>query len=286
MARIGVQTSTVKSAFAQLGPYEALRRVAGLGYRSVELSQVPMTTENVGEIRRALDDHGVEVAALSAMLTAPPGLASDTLAADFDKIVADCRTLGTSMVRIGMLPLDALVTPGGVAGFAASATTYAERLAQEGIELYYHNHHVEFARLQGRSILDVIAEEAPALGLELDVHWVHRGGHDPVGTLRRYAGRARLVHLKDYRIGSLDPAALELLAAGDAAGFQSAFYGVVQFAEVGEGTLPWREIVDTALAGGAEHLLVEQDDTYGRDPFDSLAMSRDHLQELGYGHLF
>ena len=62
----------------------------------------------------------------------------------------------------------------------------------------------------------------------------------------------------------------------------SAFLGVVQFAEVGEGNLDWKPIIDQALASGAEYLLVEQDDTYGRDPFESLAMSRDHLLGLGY----
>ena len=40
------------------------------------------------------------------------------------------------------------------------------------------------------------------------------------------------------------------------------------------------------LASGAEYLLVEQDDTYGRDPFESLSMSRDHLLGLGYDALF
>jgi sugar phosphate isomerase/epimerase len=145
---------------------------------------------------------------------------------------------------------------------------------------------VEFAKVGGRLMLDVIADTAPSVGLEIDVHWVHRGGQDPVATLRRYASRATLVHLKDYRIGSMPPAALELLAAGDGDAFAAAFRDLVQFAEVGQGTLDWPGIVEQSLAGGAEYLFVEQDETYGRDPFESLAMSRDHLVALGYAHLF
>ena len=34
-----------------------------------------------------------------------------------------------------------------------------------------------------------------------------------------------------------------------------------------------------------QYLLIEQDEQYGRDPFDCLAASRDHLVELGYGNL-
>jgi len=61
---------------------------------------------------------------------------------------------------------------------------------------------------------------------------------------------------------------------------------VVQFAEVGEGNLDFQSIIDQSLSSGAKYLLVEQDNQYGRDPFDCLATSRDNLIALGYGPLF
>jgi sugar phosphate isomerase/epimerase len=286
MATIGVQASTIKASFAQDGTYETLRRVADVGYRAIEMSQVAMTPENVAEMRRGQDELGVKVAALSASLTTPVGSPGDSLTDDYDKIVGDCRTLDASILRIGMLPFDAMGSLDRVLDFARRTNEVARRLADDGVDLYYHNHHVEFARFDGRTMLDLIAETAPDVGLELDVHWIHRGGLDPVKVLAQYAGRVRLVHLKDYRIGALPDSAFERLAAGDHAGFMTDFAGVVQFAEVGEGTLDWPAIVDQAVASGAEYLLVEQDDTYGRDPFDSLAISRKHLVELGYGDLF
>ena len=48
------------------------------------------------------------------------------------------------------------------------------------------------------------------MGLELDVHWVQRGGLDPAATIRKYAGRTAMVHLKDYRIGALPDEAFAL----------------------------------------------------------------------------
>lgn len=284
MARIGVQASTIKASFVERGTYETLRAMTAVGYRDIEISQVAMTPENVAGMRRAQDELGVRVVALSAGLTPPP-LGGDSLSTTYDKIVADCRALGTTLLRVGMLPIDAMGSRDGVMDFARKAEDYASRLADDGIALYYHNHHVEFARLDGRYMLDVIADAAPTVGLELDVHWVHRGGLNPVSVLARYAGRVRLVHLKDYRIGLLPDSARDASLAGDMAGFMAAFTGLVQFAEVGEGNLEWRPIIEQALASGAEHLLVEQDDTYGRDPFESLALSRANLVELGYGHL-
>ena len=91
----------------------------------------------------------------------------------------------------------------------------AARLQEHGIRLYYHNHHIDFAKYDGRYLLDVLAERAPLVGFEIDVHWVQRGGLDPVATLRKYGGRVAMVHLKDYRIGRISPAAFEALDAGD-----------------------------------------------------------------------
>jgi sugar phosphate isomerase/epimerase len=162
----------------------------------------------------------------------------------------------------------------------------AARLGEQGIALYYHNHHIEFAKYDGEYILDIIRESAPLLNFELDVHWIHRGGKDPVGVLKDYAGIVDLVHLKDYRIGQLPPNAYEFQQAGDFQAFRTAFEGVVQFAEVGEGNLDFQAIIDQSLSSGAKYLLVEQDNQYGRDPFDCLATSRDNLIALGYGPLF
>ena len=122
--------------------------------------------------------------------------------------------------------------------------------------------------------------------LEIDVHWVQRGGKDPVRTLQKYTGLVDLVHLKDYRIGELPSTAFEALQSGDYAAFMQAFTGVVQFGEVGEGNLDWTEIIDQAIASGAQYLLIEQDDQYGRDPYDCLQTSYDNLVALGYQKLF
>ena len=84
--------------------------------------------------------------------------------------------------------------------------------------------------------------------LEIDVHWVQRGGKDPVRTLQKYTGLVDLVHLKDYRVGALGPDAFHALQNGDSAGFMRAFTSVVEFGEVGEGNLEWSEIIPAAVS--------------------------------------
>jgi sugar phosphate isomerase/epimerase len=283
MPRIGVQMMMLKDQVAETGPYEVLRRLDQIGFSAVEVSQIPMTVENLAEMQRATSELGTEFAALSAGIGPGP---NDSLVDDYDKIVADAQALGSTRLRIGMMPFPAMSSAEALLDFCRQAEEIAVRLAGDGLTLYYHNHHLEFAHRGGRSILDTIRAEAPTMRLEIDVHWVQRGGKDPVRTLAKYAGLVDLVHLKDYRIGELPPTAFTALQSGDHAGFLQAFTGVVQFGEVGEGNLDWTEIIEQATASGAQYLLIEQDDQYGRDPFDCLQTSYANLVALGHADLF
>ena len=285
MARIGVQAMMLKNEFEADGAFTTLKRLNELGFNAVEISQIPMSEANVGEMERARVEFGMEIAALSAALETPVSAPGDSLINDFDKIVAHCTRLACRLVRMGMMPFSAMASKTALLDFCGRSNEMAARLAEQGIALYYHNHHIEFARYDGKYILDIIRESAPLLRFELDVHWIHRGGKDPVSVLKDYAGLVDLVHLKDYRIGQLPPHAFESLQAGDIHAFRTAFEGVVQFAEVGEGNLDFKAIIDQSLTSGVKYLLIEQDNQYGRDPFDCLATSRDNLIALGYGNL-
>ncbi|MHA7269693.1 sugar phosphate isomerase/epimerase family protein [Arthrobacter sp. HLT1-20] len=286
MAKIGVQAMMLKDSFTAIGAFETLRKISSIGYNAVEISQIPMTGENVAELDRSQKEFGMDIASLSVALEGLPGMPGDTLKANFEKIVEDAKRLDTKLVRIGMLPFGAMASIESVISFAKEANEYALRLLDEGIGLYYHNHHIEFAKFDGKFMLDIIADNSPAMGMELDVHWVARGGLDPVRTIEKYAGRTSMIHLKDYRIGQMPPEAFELLGKGDFPGFMNEFKNVVQFAEVGEGNLDFPSIIDQSIKTGAQYLLVEQDELYGRTVWEALQTSYDNLQGMGYGELF
>lgn len=285
-ATIGVQAMMLKDSFAEVGPFETLRKVSAIGYNAVEISQIPMTPDNVAELERSRAELGMDMAALSVMLDKPEGRPGDSLREDFDKVVEDAKRLDSKLLRIGMLPFPAMSSISAVIDFAKEANGYAERLKEHGIGLYYHNHHIEFAKFDGKYMLDIIAEHSPAMGMEIDVHWVQRGGLDPVRTISKYADRTAMIHLKDYRIGTMPEAALGMLGSGDFAGFMQEFKNVVQFAEVGEGNLDFPAIIDAAEAAGAQYMLVEQDELYGRTVWDALQTSHDNLVAMGFADRF
>ena len=283
-AKIGVQIMMLKGKLNEIGIYETLREVRKLGYRSVEVSQMAMSCDNVSELKRASEDFGIEIAALSASIDpVTPRSQGETLSTDFDKIVQDCKTLNCSFLRIGILPFTTIGDKDKIMEFVKKADEYAVRLAEHGIDLYYHNHHVEFQKYDGQYLLDIIRNHTTRLGFEMDVHWIHRGGEIPASVIKRFAGRVSLIHLKDYRIG---PVNMEFLQSGDMSKFRENFHNIIQFAELGEGSLDLKSIIDAGIESGVKYFFVEQDELYGRDPFDSLKVSGDHLKALGYADLF
>ncbi|MEG0910425.1 MAG: sugar phosphate isomerase/epimerase [Ruthenibacterium sp.] len=280
---IGVQMMMLKGKVEEMGAYAVLKKLAEMGYHCVEISQIPMTAENVAGMKKACDEFGIKIAACSTSLEPMmPGMPGEFLVSDFDKIVADCKTLDCNFLRIGMLPMPCMGSKEKVLDFVTRADAMAEKLQEHGIELYYHNHHVEFQKFDGQYLLDIIRDNTKHMGFELDVHWIQRGGENPVSYIKRYKNRVTLLHLKDYRIGTL------VMPEGkfEPAAFMQAFSNTVQFAEVGEGNLPMKEIIETGLACGSQYFLIEQDDQYGRDPFDCLATSMENLKKMGFATWF
>ena len=287
---IGVQMSTIAPAkMPSFDAYDVMAKLTDIGFHCAEVSQVPMTKENVAGFRRAIDELNFNFSSLSAAV-APlyPGMPGEYLSNedDFKKMVDDAKTLDVDMFRIGMMPMNCIGNIEKCIDFAKQAEEYCAKLKEVGIDLYYHNHHIEFMKLEnGKYLLDVLRENAPSMGFELDTHWIHRGGENPVEFIKKYAGSVRLLHLKDYKIANVEMP--DMRGADGMKQFVSAFFDKpVRFVELGAGSLPLKECIEAGLAGGAEYFLIEQDDSYGRDPFDCLRDSRAHLIELGYESWF
>lgn len=287
---IGVQMSTIAPAkMPSFDAYDVMAKLTDIGFHCAEVSQVPMTKENVAGFRRAIDELNFNFSSLSAAV-APlyPGMPGEYLSNedDFKKMVDDAKTLDVDMFRIGMMPMNCIGNIEKCIDFAKQAEEYCAKLKEVGIDLYYHNHHIEFMKLEnGKYLLDVLRENAPHMGFELDTHWIHRGGENPVEFIKKYAGSVRLLHLKDYKIANVEMP--DMSGPDGMQKFVSAFFDKpVRFAELGAGSLPLKECIEAGLAGGAEYFLIEQDDSYGRDPFDCLKDSRAHLVELGYESWF
>lgn len=75
----------------------------------------------------------------------------------------------------------------------------AEKLAPLGMACGYHAHGSDFALVDGEPAWDILfAHCDQAVIMQMDIGNCAGGGGDPIGTLRRFPGRTRSLHLKDY----------------------------------------------------------------------------------------
>ena len=246
---IAAQLYTVRD---QLHDPKQLARVLGrlreIGYVGVEVAGLGSSAaERFGqELQRA------ELVACAAHESL------ERLTGDLSAVAARCRAWGCRYVVVPSLP-PAYHSAAGFRRFAEEAAQIGHELASYGLGLAYHNHSFELERWEGKTGLEILFEETPreALSAELDTYWLQAAGASPSAWLRRLAGRAPLVHLKDMAVVG----------------------GQVVQAEVGEGNLNWLEILNACRNAGAEWLVVEQDEST-RDPLESLAISYRNLTEF------
>ena len=282
MPVLGLQLMMLKDQINEKGMYEVLRQVRELDIDAVEVSQVEMTDELIDDLVRGKADFGVETAAMSASIA--PGGNGFALETEFDRAVEACRKTGARFLRIGMMPFTAMTSKEACEQWAGEVEPYAARLAEQGVTLCYHNHHVDLIQFEGERIFDIVRRVAPSLLFEVDLHWVQRGGMAPLDMLEAYAGVCKLIHVKDFRVAPMPADAVEKLQAKelDMKDFYGIFLSLAQFAEVGQGNMNWPALLPAAQKAGAEYFLIEQDDTYGRDPIDSIRESREYLKSIGY----
>ena len=248
-----------------------LRAVKEMGYDGVEFAG--LFGYAPADIRDLLREIGL--IAVSAHVPMAEMLA------DPRKAFTDYQTIGCRYIAIPYLGENE--RPGG-AKFDETLENIKVlgALAKEfGITLLYHNHDFEFIKLDGVYGLDVMYNTVPAdlLQTQLDTCWVKVGGEDPAAYIRKYAGRAPVVHLKDF-YGEKSEDMYELIGIEKKAPTRPANF---EFRPLGYGMQDFSSILSAAEESGAEWVVVEQDNpSMDKKPMECAAMSRAYLKTLGW----
>jgi len=149
-----------------------------------------------------------------------------------------------------------------------------------GMQLLYHNHDFEFLKIDGKYALDMLYDTIPEdlLKTELDTCWVNVGGEDPSAYIRKYSGRAPVVHLKDF-YGEKSENMYELIGIENKAPKRPDGF---EFRPVGSGLQNFPAILEAATDAGAEWVVVEQDKpSMGLTALESAKKSREYLKSIG-----
>ena len=227
---------------------DTLDRIAGIGYRNVQVSGTcPFEADWLkAQLKRT---------GLKCVLTHTP---QPRLLEETDRVIAEHDLFGCDYIGLGYWSFDPEKGQ-SYERFMEIWPAVARKLHEGGKTFMYHNHDREFMHRAGKPILQHLMEDIPAgiMGFTLDTFWVQAGGGDPAQWLERLAGRIPCIHLKDYAYGQ-------------------------SMAVVGEGNINFDRVFEKAEAGGTKYMLVEQDDCHGEDPIECLRRSYDYLKACGF----
>jgi len=265
--RIGLQLYTVRNAM-KTDFAGTIAKVAATGYKEVEFAGY--FGHSPTKIRELLDKDG---------LVAPScHVDYKTVEQKLQETIEAAKTVGHSYIICPWIDEKQRGEPGGWKRAVDLFNKAGEASQKEGIQFGYHNHSFEFQpaeTLGGKLPYDFLLQETdPKLVvMEMDLCWISVAGQNPIDYFDKYPERFALVHVKDWVKDSTH-----------SSGYQGAMGQTVRYnghmADVGQGSIDWKNLFARDDKAGIKHFFVENDDP--KSAFDDIKISYDYLRDLRF----
>ena len=226
---VGLELYSVRTELAKDLP-GTVAAVGRMGYQVAEFYSpyLDWTMETAKNVRKVLDDSGLVCHSThnNGPSFTPEGL---------KKAIELNRIIGSTTLVMASAPRTTTID--GWKAVADQLSAVSQQLKPLGMTTGYHNHQIEWLRIDGTRPMDVLAANTPKdVVLQFDVGTCLEEGADPIAWINANPGRIKSVHCKDWSA---------------ARGYHAPF---------GEGDAPWKAIFDAVeKTGGVEYYLIEQE---------------------------
>ena len=270
----GLQLWSVKDALAS-DPAGTLRRIGAMGYREVELYELPASPL---EFKKLCNDAGLRIIGghFSLQSLNDRKTIDAALQLGMHYIIVVFPTLRSlahkdiSTMSVGELnPLYEKITVDDYKWNAEQFNRHGSELKRDGLQLGYHNHAVDLKSFGERSAYQILIDSTdPALVVfEMDCgHMIHAGA-DPIAYLREYPERIQLLHLKDLEAGYGISSSIDTEEKDTNA-------------QLGAGVIDWKALFRVAAQGNIKHYFVEHEGAMAHPPLESAANSLMYLKTI------
>jgi sugar phosphate isomerase/epimerase len=246
--KVGIQLYTVRKEMKE--DFDGtVAGIAKIGYKEVEFAGYFGKTPQ--DVKAILEKNG---------LTSPSAHhGMDDLEGKTQEIIDGAHTIGQKFIVCPYLDAKSR-TADGYKKLAESCNKVGETMHKAGIQFCYHNHSFEFEKVDGLDKLPLdyllTSTDPKLVKVELDLCWITVGGQDPIAYFGKYPGRFPLVHVKDWSKEGSDP-------GGNVGAVGHAVSG--HLANVGSGSIDWKNIFSHSGKAGIEHYFVENDEAKSLD---------------------
>jgi sugar phosphate isomerase/epimerase len=279
---IGLQLYTVGDDMDR-DPAGTLKKVAAVGYQTVELSPLAKTPPR--DLKKMLDDAGLKNPSGHYML---PDLMNK-----LPQMIEQAKMFGQEFMTVtvpwvadpsrfkpdpamGQFGLFIAIINGLTLDDwkwnAEQFNKVGEQVKKAGLQLAYHNHNFEWHRYGDVTGYDEFLRltDPGLVKLELDCGWATVAGQDPVAYLTKYPDRYRLLHVKDFRKGFTPRT--ELMGKDPGAPVPT---------ELGRGAIDYHKIFAVAEHAKIRAMFVEQEPPFTEMPaLDAIKIDFEYVKNL------
>ena len=270
----GLQLWSVKDSL-ESDPAGTLRKIGAMGYREVELYELPRSPV---EFKKWCDEAGLKIVgghfylqslANRATIDAALQLGMHYIIVVFPTLRSMSARDISSMSVSELNPLYEKISADDYRWNAEQFNHYGALVKRDGLQLGYHNHAIDLKTFGKRSGYEILIEstEPELVVFEMDCgHMIHAGA-DPIAYLRKYPKRIELLHLKDLKSGYSISASIDTEEKDTNA-------------ELGAGVIDWKALFRVAAHGNVKHYFVEHEGKMAHPPLESIANSLEYLKIL------
>jgi sugar phosphate isomerase/epimerase len=265
--RVGLQLYTVRDAM-KTDFAGTIAKVAATGYQEVEFAGY--FDHSPKDIRALLDKN--------SLVSPSCHVGYDVVEKKWPETLEAAKIVGHSYIICPWINEKQRGEPGGWKRAVDLFNKAGEASQKEGIQFGYHNHSFEFQpaeTLGGKLPYDfLLAETDPKLVvMEMDLCWISVAGQNPIDYFDKYPDRFALVHVKDWVKDSTH-----------SSGYEGAMGQTVRYnghmADVGQGSIDWKNLFAHDDKAGIKHYFVEND--YPKSAFDDIKISYNYLRDLRF----
>lgn len=230
-----------------------LQKVSLAGYTQVELYGFNIKDQFWGlkpvELKKILEENHLKP--ISGHFNMTPYFKIGEQA-ELKAAIDAAKILGLKYVTIPWLNPDVRISAGDYRTMAKRLNYAGQLCKNAGLKLAYHNHDFEFIKYGNETGMEILLKntDKKLVNFEMDIYWVIRSGIQPYALFKANPGRFVMWHIKD--MDKSDP---------------------TLNAEVGSGTIDYKDIFKQAKLSGMKYFFVEHETNYKPDMIGSITKS-------------